>query len=161
MATREAIVQAIRNADARGEALRERIIAAPEAPLPEGDWNVRDTLSHLAARANPLPLIEMVTAMAESGAEPPPDDGGEAMNAQQIAERAGMSAAEILDEMHAAYEEAVTGIDGLDDETLARPVKLPIMPDEIQMSDLVLMSMTMHVEAHLGEIEAALDTAGA
>ena len=29
MATREAIVQAIRNADARGEALRERIVAAP------------------------------------------------------------------------------------------------------------------------------------
>ena len=83
------------------------------------------------------------------------------MNAQQIAERAGMSAAEILDEMHAAYEEAVTGIGGLDDETLARPVKLPIMPNEIQMSDLVLMSMTMHVEAHLGEIEAALEAAGA
>ena len=35
------------------------------------------------------------------------------------------------------------------------------MPNEIQMSDLVLMSMTMHVEAHLGEIEAALEAAGA
>ena len=32
MATREAIVQAIHNADARGEALRDRIIAAPEGP---------------------------------------------------------------------------------------------------------------------------------
>lgn len=161
MAKREAIVQAIRNADARGEAIRDRIVASPEAPLLEGDWNVRDTLSHLAARANPLPLIEMVTAMAESGAEQPPADEGEAMNAQQIAERAGMSAAQILDEMHAAYEEAIASIGGLDDETLARPVKLPIMPNEIEMSDLVLMSMTMHVEAHLGEIEAALDAAGA
>lgn len=161
MATREAIVQAIRNADARGEALRERIIAAPEAPLAEGEWRVRDALSHLSARANPLPLIEMVSAMAESGAEPPAPDDGEAMNAQQIAERAGMSAAEILDEMHAAYEEAVAGINALDDETLARSIKLPIMPNEIEMSDLVVMSMGMHVEAHLGDIEAALDAAGA
>jgi len=160
MATREAIVQAIRDADARGEALRERIIAAPEAPLAEGEWRVRDALSHLSARANPLPLIEMVSAMAESGDAPPPQDEGEAMNAQQIAERASMSATEILDEMHAAYEEAVAGIEGLDDETLARPVKLPIMPKEIEMSDLVLMSTSMHVEAHLGDIEAALDTAG-
>ena len=85
MATREAIVQAIRNADARSEALRERIIAAPAAPLAEGEWRVRDALSHLAARANPLPLIEMVSAMAESGAEGPPPDDGAAMNAQQIA----------------------------------------------------------------------------
>ena len=161
MATREAIVQAIRDADARGEALRERIIAAPEAPLAEGEWRVRDALSHLSARANPLPLIEMVSAMAESGAEPPAADDGEAMNAQQIAERTGMSAAEILDEMHAAYEEAVAGINALDDETLARSIKLPIMPNEIEMSDLVVMSMGMHVDAHLGDIEAALDAAGA
>ena len=161
MATREAIVEAIRNADARGEALRDRIVAAPEAPLAEGEWRVRDALSHLAARANPLPLIEMVSAMADSGAEPPPDDQGEAMNAQQIAERAHLSATEILDEMHAAYEEAIGGIEGLDDATLAKPVKLPIMPNEIEMSDLVLMSTSMHVEAHLGEIEAALDAAGA
>lgn len=161
MATREAIVQAIRNADARGEALRERIIAAPEAPLAEGEWRVRDALSHLSARANPLPLIEMVSAMAESGAEPPTADDGEAMNAQQIAERAGMSAAEILDEMHAAYEAAVAGINALDDETLARSVKLPVMPNAIEMSDLVVMSMGMHVDAHLGDIEAALDAAGA
>ena len=161
MATREAITEAIRAADARGEALRERIIAAPEAPLAEGDWRVRDALSHLAARANPLPLIEMVSALAESGGAPPPDDGGEAMNAQQIAERADKSAAEILDEMHAAYEEAINGIAGLGDETLARRIKLPIMPDEIEMSDLVVMSMGMHVDAHLGDIEAALDAAGA
>ena len=161
MATREAIVQAIRNADARGEALRERIIAAPEEPLAEGEWRVRDALSHLSARANPLPLIEMVSAMAESGAEGPPPDDGEAMNAQQIAERASMSAAEILDEMHAAYEEGVAGINALDDETLARSLKLPIMPNEIEMSDLVLMSTSMHVDAHLGDIEAALDAAGA
>lgn len=40
-------------------------------------------------------------------------------------------------------------------------VKLPVMPNEVQVSDIVLMSMGMHVEAHLGEIEAALDAAGA
>ena len=160
MATREAIVLAIRNADARGEALRDRIVASPEAPLADGAWSVRDALSHLAARANPLPLIEMVSAMLQAEGEPPAIDP-DAQNAQQIAERADKSAADILNEMHAAYEEAIAGIAGLEDDALARPLKLPGMPNEIEMSDLVLMSMGMHVEAHLGDIEAALETAGA
>lgn len=160
MATREAIVQAIRNADARGDALRERIIATPEAPLAGGEWSVRDALSHLAARANPLPLIEMITALSQAGGEPPAFDP-DAQNAEQIADRAKKTPAEILDEMHAAYETAIAGIESMDGEALARGVKLPVMPNEVQVSDIVLMSMGMHVEAHLGEIEAALDAAGA
>ena len=155
MATREAIVDAIRSADARSEALRERILATPEAPLPAGEWRVRDALSHLAARANPLPLVEAVSALSRMEGEPPPFDV-DAQNAAQIAERAGKSAAEILDEMHAIYAEAAAGIEALDEEALALPVKLPMMPNEIAMSDLVLMSMGMHVEAHLAEIEQAL-----
>lgn len=155
MATREAIIEAIRASDARGEALRERIVAAPDTPLAEGQWRVRDALSHLAARANPLPLIEAVRAMSEAEGEPPPFDV-DAQNAGQIAERADKSAAEILDEMHAAYAEAAAGVDALDDATLAMPLKLPMMPNEIALSDLIHMSMGMHVDAHLGEIEAAL-----
>ncbi len=155
MATREAIIEAIRAADARGEGLRARIVAAPDTPLASGDWRVRDALSHLAARANPLPLVEAVRAMSELEGEPPPFDV-DAQNAGQIAERADKSAAEILDEMHAAYDVAAAGVEALDDAALAMPVKLPMMPNEIEMSDLVLMSMGMHVDAHLGEIEAAL-----
>ena len=160
MATREAIVETIRKSDARAEALRERIIAAPVAPLADGEWSVRDALCHLAARANPLPLIAMVSAMLEAEGEPPAIDP-DAQNAAQIAERADKSAAEILDEMHAAYEEAIAGIATLDDDTLGKGLKLPGMENEIQMSDLVVMSMGMHVDSHLGDVEAALDAAGA
>ncbi len=160
MATREAIIETIRKSAARGEALRERIIAAPEAPLADGEWSVRDALSHLAARANPLSLIEAVSAMLQAEGEPPAFDP-DAQNAAQIAERADKSAAEILDEMQAAYEAAIAGIDMLDDGTLAMGLKLPGMETEIQRSDLVVMSMGMHVEAHVGDIEAALDAAGA
>ena len=160
MATREAIIETIRKSAARGEALRERIIAAPEAPLADGEWSVRDALSHLAARANPLALIEAVSAMLQAEGEPPAFDP-DAQNAAQIAERADKSAAEILDEMQAAYEAAIAGIGALDDGTLAMGLKLPGMQAEIQMSDLVVMSMGMHVEAHVGDIEAALDAAGA
>ncbi len=155
MATRGEIVTAIRTADARSEALRERVLAAPEAPLGAGGWRVRDALSHLAARANPLPLIEAVRALSEAGGSPPAFDV-DAQNAAQIAERADRSAVEILDEMHASYTEAVAALEALDEEVLALPVKLPMMPNEIAMSDLVLMSMGMHVEAHLAEVEAAL-----
>ena len=160
MATREAISETIRKSAARGEALRERIIAAPEAPLADGVWSVRDALCHLAARANPLPLIEAVSAMLQAEGAPPAFDP-DAQNAAQIAERADKSAAEILDEMHAAYEEAIAGIGALDDDALAMGFKLPGMENEIQMSDLVVMSMGMHVDSHLGDIEAALDAAGA
>ena len=160
MATREAITETIRKSAARGEALRERIIAAPEAPLADGEWRVRDALSHLAARANPLPLIEAVSAMLQAEGAPPAFDP-DAQNAAQIAERADKSAAEILDEMHAAYEEAIAGIGALDDDALAQGFKLPGMENEIQMSDLVVMSMGMHVDAHIGDIEAALDAAAA
>ncbi len=160
MATREAIVHAIQNADARGEGMRDRIIASPEAPLAEGDWRVRDAVSHLAARANPLTLMESLEAMARRG-EMPHEFDIDAQNAEQVADRAEKSVAEILDEMHAAYEAAVADLGALDDETLARPIKLPAMPQEMQISDVVLLSMGMHVEAHLGEIEAALEAAGA
>ncbi len=98
--------------------------------------------------------------MLQAEGEPPAIDP-DAQNAQQIAERADKSAAEILDEMHAAYEAAIAGVASLDDATLARTLKLPGMENEIQMSDLVVMSMGMHVDAHLGDIEAALDAAGA
>lgn len=158
MATREAIVDAIRGADARGEALRERIVAAPEASLPAGEWRVRDAISHLAARANPLPLIEAVRTLSEAGGEAPAFDV-DAQNATQIAERAEKSAADILDEMHTSYADAIAGIEALDEEALTQSVKLPMTPNEIAMSDLLLMSMGMHVEAHLSEIEAALDQA--
>ena len=160
MATREAIIETIRKSAARGEALRERIIAAPEAALADGQWSVRDALSHLAARANPLSLIEAVSAMLQGEGEAPAFDP-DAQNAAQIAERADKSVAEILDEMQAAYEAAIAGIDALDDETLGQGLKLPGMENEIHMSDLVVMSMGMHVDAHLGDIEAALDAAGA
>jgi hypothetical protein len=158
MATREAIAHAIRNADARAEGMRDRIIASPEAPLAGGGWRVRDAVSHLAARANPLTLMDSLQAMAETG-EMPHEFDVDAQNAEQVAHRAEQSVTEILDEMHAAYEDAIAGLNALDDETLARPVKLPAMPQEVQLSDIVLLSMGMHVEAHLGEIEAALEAA--
>ncbi|HCU99872.1 MAG: hypothetical protein CL897_02620 [Dehalococcoidia bacterium] len=159
MADRQAIVQAIRNADLRGEELRERIVAGSETPLVDGEWRVRDALSHLAARANPLPLLYAITAMSEGDAQMAEFDV-EVQNAQQIEERSGNAVSEILDEMHAAYEEAIGEIELLDDEILNKSLQLPGMENEIQVSDLLLMSMGMHVDAHLSDIEAALGTVG-
>ena len=52
MTTRDEITTAIRDIDTRLAALRDRIIEGGDKPLLEGDWRVRDALSHLAARAN-------------------------------------------------------------------------------------------------------------
>ncbi len=155
MATRSEIEAAVRAADERTQALRERVNAAPEAPLAEGDWRVRDALSHLAARADLMPLIERVRAQAASEDEPAAFDV-DAMNAEQIAERSAKTAGQIIDEIHANYTTALSDIAALSDATLAQPVKLPMMPNEIELSDLVLMSVARHVSTHLDEIESAL-----
>lgn len=157
MASREDILAAIQSADERAAVLRDRIIAAPEASLPGGDWRVREALSHLAARANPMPLIETLRAQSAADGEQPALDVN-AMNAEQIAERAGKTVAEILDELHANYGAALAALKALDEEALALPVKLATLPNEIAMSNLVLMSLDLHVKAHMDEIEAAVGT---
>ncbi|MSQ29789.1 MAG: hypothetical protein EXR68_04800 [Dehalococcoidia bacterium] len=51
---RDELVSAIEAADARARALRARLEQHADTPLLEGEWRVRDALSHLAARANPV-----------------------------------------------------------------------------------------------------------
>ena len=51
MTTRDDVIKAIRDQDARFANLRIAIMKHPAAPLPTGIWTVRDALSHIAARS--------------------------------------------------------------------------------------------------------------
>ena len=89
MATREEIAAALRATDARIDELRDRILDRPEHPLIEGEWRVRDALSHLAARANPVPRVLARIERLDSGGPEAPRINIDEINHGQVEERHG------------------------------------------------------------------------
>ena len=89
MATREEIAAALRATDARIDELRDRILDRPEHPLIEGKWRVRDALSHLAARANPVPRVLARIERLDSGGPEAPRINIDEINHGQVEERHG------------------------------------------------------------------------
>ena len=69
---RAEVIKVFEEVDARVNALRPRLEANPDAPLPSGTWRVRDALSHLAARSGPRHemnhLNDVEAALAPAGA---------------------------------------------------------------------------------------------
>ncbi len=159
MATPAEIIAALREVDRRVAALRERALANGETALREGDWRVRDALSHVAARANPLPMAEAMLSRAAGGGAaspgaPPMDIHG--INAAQVDDRKDRSVAAILDEIHAGHAAAIAAVGGLDAARLAQRVKIPFPPGETGLGDLLLLAGPRHSGSHVAEIEAAL-----
>ena len=153
MATREEIAEAIRTADGRIGALGERIAEGAERPLPEGEWRVRDALSHLAATANPVPaVLARVRALDEPGGEPPPRTSNE----DQIAARAGASAADLVAEAREGYRAALEALADAGDAELARPIPFGFRPGEAPAGDMLHMLASGHAGGHIDDIEAAL-----
>ena len=150
MATREEIAEAIRTADARIEALGERIAAGAERPLPEGEWRVRDALSHLAATANPVPAI-LARAAAPGGEQAP-----RAGNEDQIAARAEASAADLVAETREGYRAALEALAGAEEAVLARSIPLGFRPGEATAGEMLHMLAAGHAGGHIDDIEAAL-----
>ena len=149
-----AIIAAISETEERLRALLPRARARPMTRLTEGTWTVRDALCHLAARANDVPLVlrlldphvDLASAAAES----------EAINAGQIASRAGRSVDELADEAMAGYAAARVDILELDPAQLSQTI--PNVPGQGPMgvADLLLAVYRHHARAHLDSIEQAL-----
>ncbi|MEX2228027.1 MAG: maleylpyruvate isomerase N-terminal domain-containing protein [Dehalococcoidia bacterium] len=157
MTTRDEIVEAIRAVDARIDGLRERILARPDAPLPEGTWCVRDALSHLAARANGVARVVARAAPRASGAPPaPPPRGIDEINAGQVEERSDRTAAELLAEISAGHAAAIAALAGVDDATLAQEIPMGFRPGDIAVADMTLRGGPGHDGNHLDQVEAAL-----
>ena len=153
MATREEIAEAIRTADGRIEALGERIAAGAERPLPEGEWRVRDALSHLAATANPVPaILARVAALDDPGGEQPP----RASNEDQIAARSGADAADLVAETREGYRAALEALADAEESALARSIPLGFRPGEATAGEMLHMLASGHAGGHIDDIEAAL-----
>lgn len=160
--TRDEIIRAFRDADARIERLRPHVLAAPEAKLPTGEWNVRDALSHVAARADSLPTVRRWAANAQSDQPRTQPYDIHEINAGQVRDRSSHSAGDLLDEVIAGHAATVAGLDEIDDGFLAQRFKATFRPEEIEVGEFVAMAGPGHERTHLDEIDAALgvDTRG-
>ena len=153
--TRDEIAAAIRETDARLERLRLRLLEAGKRSLSSGDWRVRDALSHLAARANPVArsLWRMEGAIAPGG-QPALDIHEE--NAGQVRDRSAQSVAALLEEIAEGHRAALTDLAALDEETLSRRFPVAFSPGELSLIEFIERAGPRHDNNHLDDVESAL-----
>lgn len=153
--TRDEIATAVRDTDARLGRMRERLLGAGDKALLTGEWRVRDALSHLAARANPVTrsLWRMEAAMAPGG-QPAVDIHEE--NAGQVRDRTEQSVDSLLKEIVEGHSAALTDLAVLDEETLARRFPVAFPPGELSLLEFIERAGPRHDNNHLDEVETAL-----
>lgn len=159
MAAHDEIATALRGVIERVEQMRGSIAERPEAPLPEGEWRVRDALSHLAARATSVRMIvdryQQAASGAAAGGRPAGIDIHE-VNRRQVEERSERSVEEILDEVVGGRQEAIRSLDGIDEALLERIVPNFRGDGEMRLAEMVLRASAGHDMSHLDQIEQAL-----
>jgi hypothetical protein len=157
-ARRDEIVAGINACDTRLEQMKPSMIANPDAPLPEGTWTVRDALCHVAARANGVAMAVTV-ANNTLGADPadvgPPFDI-DVVNRQQIADRSEKDVDALLAEVLAGHQAAIDQLASIDNELLARRMKLPYFEHEVTVIDLIALAGAGHEQSHVNEIARAV-----
>jgi len=156
--TLDEIAEAIRQTDARVRRLAPLAEAKPEAALPAGEWRVRDALSHLAARGNPVALVLGRMSDYTATAQPSVRDIHE-VNAGQVRDRRANSVSELVAEMLEAHRATLDALTALDEATVQRRLKVSFMPEEISVAEYIHLAGSRHDNNHLDEIEQAL-TAG-
>jgi hypothetical protein len=157
VATRNDIIAAIQATDRRLSALAPAILADPERLLRNGNWTVRDALCHVAARANGIALsLSYADANPAAAGAPPPLEIDE-VNRRQIAERQGRAVPALLAEIAEGHRAAIGRLAELDDALLARPLDLPFLEPGSTVSDLILLAVPRHEQAHLDLIAETLD----
>lgn len=154
--TREEIVAAITAGTERIERLRPLAAKAPETPLGTGEWRVRDALSHLAARGNPVVLIKARLERAASSAPAQANPDINAINAAQVSERADLSLDALLDEIVAGHAAAIAQVAQLDDAFLAQTLTVGPAATQVTVAEMLVRAGVGHEGTHLDEIEAAL-----
>jgi hypothetical protein len=129
----------------------------PDTPLLEGEWTVRDTLCHVAARSNDVPLILRLRDPAATEETRSTIAELDATNARQIADRSSRTVDELVDEALAGYAAARMALGQLDETQLGQV--LPDVPSvgPMRLADLLVLTYQGHAQAHLKSIEAALN----
>ena len=159
MATRDEIIAELQRVNARIEALTPKILARPDAPLPEGTWTVHDAVCHLAADGNAVPrflhrveLIDANMPLRPPGWTPAMMD---AQNEENIAKRKGLPITDVLKEIHEAMDADIERVKGLDEALWSR--EIPNFRGVVgPASDQLKNTTSGHPHNHIDEIERAL-----
>lgn len=158
--TRDEIVQAIRAADARLQALAPRIRAAGDTPLASGSWRVRDAMSHVAARGNPIPrTLDRLNQATDAAGKPHPIRDIHEMNAEQVGDRAHASMDDLIRETLDGHRQALADLDELDEDVLERRLVVAFQPGELSVAEFVHLAGPRHEATHVNDIEAVLPAA--
>jgi hypothetical protein len=155
--TRNEIVEAFQAVEGRLEELVPLVRAQPEAPLLSGDWRVRDALSHVAARGNPIPrVLTRLNEVTEASGSPRPVRDIHEINAEQVRTRAGQEVDALIDELQGGHREALQNLDDLDEDVLERRLPVAFSPGELSVAEFIVVAGPRHEGNHLDDIEAAL-----
>lgn len=155
--TRDEIVEAIRAADARLQALAPRIRAAGDTPLASGDWRVRDAMSHVAARGNPIPrTLARLNQATDAAGNPQPVRDIHEINAEQVSDRVHADVDELIRETLEGHRQALADLEELDDDVLERRLVVAFQPGELSVGEFIQLAGPRHEGNHLNDIEAVL-----
>lgn len=155
--TRDEVIAAVREVDVRLSALEASIRANADAPLLSGEWRVRDALSHLAARSNPVPnVLRRLAAAAAPGGATAPRVNIDDINAGQVEERSSRSVSEILAELHTGHQATIDSLPA--DDVLAQTLPAA-QGGDVPVAEIIARSGARHEQNHLNDVEAAIAAA--
>src|SRR5579859_1657250 len=160
--TKEDVITALETSEARVDRMAPSLLAHPEVKLIDSEWNVRQALCHVAARANALPLATRLAqaALAAKAAGQPLNLGGAGrqtdINQAQLDERQGRGVADLLSEIHAGHQAAISGVRELSPETFDQRFPRFRGEGEMTVGELILAAGSGHENSHLYLIEQAI-----
>ncbi len=157
-ATREDIIKAIKDQDARFTRLHPTILANPAAPLPTGTWTVRDCLSHIAARALLMSTLRNAEARLKAAAENRelPRINIDDINHGQVTERQNATVEELLKEIMENHAKTIEEIKALPQAQLDK-MYTTVQGDQRSGADLILGNVARHEAGHTNDVEAAIN----
>lgn len=155
--TRDEIIEAIRAADARLQALAPRILDSGETPLASGDWRVRDAMSHVAARGNPIPrTLARLNQATDAAGNPQPIRDIHEINAEQVRDRAHADLEALVRETLDGHRQALADLEEVDDDVLERRLVVAFPPGELSVAEFIHLAGPRHEGNHLNDVEAVL-----
>jgi hypothetical protein len=155
--TRDEIAEAIGAADARIEALLPLVRERADQPLLSGDWTVRDALSHVAARGNPIPrVLRRLNQSTDAEGDPRPVLDIHEENAEQVRTRSDRDVDALVEEARDGHREALKSLAEMDDAVLERCIPVAFAPGELSVGEFIVAAGPRHEGTHLNDIEAAL-----
>ena len=163
MTTKDEVISAIEAADARMKALAPALLAHGPDRLPDSEWDVRQALCHVAARANPVPLsltiMQRMLVASAQGQKPDFRGGavrGAEINQAQLDERMDRSVAEVLAEIETGHQTALATVREMPQDEFDQRFPRVTGDGETSLGEMILRAGAGHEKEHLDQIVNAL-----